>query len=54
MRKPDVAFDDAARYERFMGEWSRAIGVPFLVFPDCGGAARSRIERSILQNGCPL
>ena len=54
MSKPDVVFDDAASYEWFMGGWSRAIGVPFLVFPDCAGAAWSRIERSIQLNGFTL
>ena len=38
MRNADVAFDDAAGYERFMGQWSRAIGMVFLdwIAPSAG------------------
>jgi ubiquinone/menaquinone biosynthesis C-methylase UbiE len=30
MSEAQVVFDDATAYERFMGRWSRAVGLPFL------------------------
>jgi SAM-dependent methyltransferase len=40
MREINIAFDDAAAYEAYMGRWSRAIGEQFLAWLDAPKAAR--------------
>jgi ubiquinone/menaquinone biosynthesis C-methylase UbiE len=40
MPSPQITFDDADDYERFMGRWSRAIGEKFLAWLDPPAGAR--------------
>lgn len=46
MSKPIEPFDDTARYERFMGRWSRCLAPAFIAFCDIGRAHR------VLDVGC--